>query len=331
MQTATLFSRAFLAGGLSVIMSAQDTGKTTEFDSAFRQLVPASARIEKLAGGMQFTEGPVWLREGGGYLLFSDIPANTIFKWTPGSAAPVVFRKPVFNGNHAPGQFIGSNGLTLDKQGRLVSCEHGNRRVARTEGGQVVTLADRFEGKRLNSPNDAVFKSNGDLYFSDPPYGFVKLDDDPAKELKFNGLYRLTPSGRLDLLVRDMTRPNGLAFSPDEKHLYVANSDEAKKIWMVFDVKPDGSVGAGRVFADVTSEKAPGLPDGMKVDKKGNIFATGPGGIWVFSPQGKRLGLIAPPEVPANCTWGDADGKALYMTARTGLYRIKLNTEGIRP
>ena len=312
-------------------MNAQDTGRPTEFDPAFRMLVPTAAKIEKIAGGMQFTEGPVWIAKGA-HLLFTDIPANAILKWRPGAAQPEVFRHPVFPGTFAPGQFIGANGLTLDKQGRLISCEHGNRRVARTEAdGKIISLADRFEGKRLNSPNDVIVKSNGDLYFSDPPYGFVKQDDDPAKELKFNGLYRLTASGRLDLLVKDMTRPNGLAFSPDEKTLYVANSDASKKIWMAFDVKADGSITNGRVFADLTSETAPGLPDGMKIDKQGNIFATGPGGISVFTAAGKRLGLISPPEVPANCNWGDRDGKTLYMTARTGLYRIHLETEGIRP
>lgn len=303
----------------------------TVFDAAFRDLLPESSKLEKVVGGRQFTEGPIWVR-GGGYLLFTDIPANAIMKWAPGSAEPVVFRQPVFDGAYPGGQFVGANGLTLDAQGRLTSCEHGNRRVARTEqDGTVVTLADRFQGKRLNSPNDLVYKSNGDLYFTDPPYGFLKQDDDPAKELPFNGIYRLTPLGRLDLLVDTMTRPNGLAFSPDETKLYVANSDASEKIWMVFDIAPDGSLRKGSVFADLTSEAAPGLPDGMKIDKQGNIFATGPGGVWVFSPDGGRLGLIAAPEVPANCTWGDEDGRTLYITARTSVYRIRLATEGIRP
>jgi gluconolactonase len=219
----------------------------------------------------------------------------------------------------------------LDKQGRLVICEHGNGRVTRLEkDGKLTVLAARYEGKRLNSPNDAVYKSNGDLYFTDPPYGFPKEDADPKKELKFNGIYRLS-GGKLHLLNKEMTRPNGLAFSPDEKTLYVANSDAARKIWMKFDVLADGSIGNGKVFFDVTKETADGLPDGMKTDKAGNLYCTGPGGVWIFSPAGKHLGTIAPPETPANLNWGDAGGKTLYMTARTGLYRIKLSAEGIRP
>lgn len=306
-------------------------GAVTRLDPAFDRLVAPGAKIEKLAGGLQFTEGPVWVAEGGAYLLFSDIPSNAIMKWAPDGATSV-FRKPVFPGSFPAGQFVGSNGLTLDRQRRLVSCEHGNRRVARTEkNGSITVLADRFEGKRLNSPNDAVYKKNGDLYFTDPPYGFLKQDDDPAKELKFNGVFRLTPTGRLDLLAKDMTRPNGLGFSPDEKKLYIANSDPARKVWMVYDVRPDGTLANGKVFFDVTQEKEQGLPDGLKLDTQGNLYGTGPGGVWVLSPQGKLLGKIQPPEIPANCGWGDADGKTLYLTARTGLYRIKLSVAGIKP
>ncbi len=301
-----------------------DVGKIQRTDPALDKLIPPAAKIEKLAGGFQFIEGPIWVKDGGGHLLFSDIPANAILKWTPDGKV-TTFRKPVFPGTFPSGQFVGSNGLILDAQGRLVSCEHGNRRMARTEkDGSITVLADRFEGHRLNSPNDAVYKRNGDLYFTDPPYGFAKQDDDPAKELKFNGVYRLTKAGKLELLVKDLTRPNGLGFSPDEKKLYIANSDAARKIWMVYDVKADGALANGRVFYDVTKEQADGVPDGLKLDRRGNLYGTGPGGIWVISPDGKHLGTIQPPETPANCNWGDADGKSLYMTARTGLYRIKL-------
>ncbi|MGH9672419.1 MAG: SMP-30/gluconolactonase/LRE family protein, partial [Bryobacteraceae bacterium] len=224
-----------------------------------------------------------------------------------------------------------SNGLTLDSAGRLVICEHGNRRVTRLEtDGTVAVLADRFEGNRLNSPNDAVHKSDGSLYFTDPPYGLAKLDDDPAKELAFNGLFRLDGSG-LQLLVRDQTRPNGLAFSPDESVLYLANSDSKKRWWMRYEVRPDGTPGAGDVFFDVTGHADPGSPDGMKLDVRGNLYCTGPGGIWIFSPAGAHLGTIQFPEIPANCHWGGADARTLYVTARTGLYRVKLNIEGIRP
>lgn len=311
-------------------MMAQSAGTIDKRDAALEKLVPAGAKIEKLAGGFMFTEGPIWLKEGA--LLFSDIPNNVINKWTPDGKV-VQFRKPSgYDKTDAPpGAFIGSNGLTLDKQGRLIICEHGNGRVTRLEKeGKVAVLADKFEGKRLNSPNDAVYKSNGDLYFTDPPYGFVKQDEDPKKELKFNGIYKLA-GGKLQLLYKDLTRPNGLAFSPDEKYLYVANSDAARKIWMRFDVQKDGSLSNGEVFFDVTKEAAEGLPDGMKIDKLGNLYCTGPGGVWIFSPEGKHLGTIRASEVPANCHWGDADGKTLYMTARTGLYRVKLNVEGIRP
>jgi gluconolactonase len=191
---------------------------------------------------------------------------------------------------------------------------------------KVTTLVDKFGGKKLNSPNDLVFRSDGSLYFTDPPYGLPKQDDDPAKELKFNGVYRLA-GGKLQLVIKDLTRPNGIAFSPDEKTLYVANSDPERKLWMRYDVAANGSVSNGKVFADATAEKEDGLPDGMKVDSLGNIYATGPGGVWVFSPDGKHLGTIKPPETPANCGWGE-DGKSLYLTARTGLYRIKLAVAG---
>jgi gluconolactonase len=304
-------------------------------DSALNAIIPSGAKIEKLADGFQFTEGPIYTPEG--HLLFSDIPANTIFRWTHDGKVSQ-FRKPSgYDGSDAPpGAFIGSNGLTLDKEGRLILCEHGNRRVTRLEkDGKLTVLADRYEGNRLNSPNDAVYKSDGSLYFTDPPYGLIKQDADPKKELPFNGIYRLA-DGKLQLLNKDMTRPNGLAFSPDEKFLYVANSDAARKVWLRYPVNSDGTLGSPTTLFDVTKEGAEGLPDGLKVDKSGNLYATGPGGVWIFSPQGKHLGTIKPPEVPANVHWGpyspgDKSSDTLYMTARKGLYRIRLNTSGIRP
>ena len=262
--------------------------------------------------------------------MFSDIPNNRIMKWTPdGKVAE--FRKPSgYTGPPAPeGSYVGSNGLTLDKEGRLVICEHGDRRVTRLEkDGKLTVLADKYQGKRLNSPNDAAYKSDGSLYFTDPPYG---LFDEKKKELDFQGIYRLTADGKLQLLNKELSRPNGLAFSPDEKTLYVANSDPEKKLWMAYDVAANGTLSKGRVFFDVTAEKEDGLPDGLKVDTQGNVYCTGPGGVWIFSPDGKHLGTIKPTEVPANCHWGDADGKTLYMTARKGLYRVRLNIPGIRP
>ena len=281
-------------------------------------IVADGASPEKLADGFQFIEGPVWMPDG--YLIFSDIPNNVLLKWDPGTKKVSDFRRP--SGN--------TNGSTLDLQGRLICCEHSGRRVSRREqDGTYSTIVDRYEGKRLNSPNDIVFHSDGSMYFTDPPYGLAGQDKDPAKELPFNGVYRFK-DGRLTLLTRELTRPNGLAFSPDQKTLYVANSDPERKIWMAYPVKEDGTLGTGKVFADVTESKEDGLPDGMKVDRKGNLYCTGPGGVWVFDPSGKHLGTIRPAEVPANCGWGD-DGKTLYMTARGGLYRIRLKHEGILP
>ncbi len=305
-------------------------GTIERLDAALDELIPAGARIEKLAGGFAFTEGPIWMPEG--RLLFSDIPRNTIYEWARDGEV-TVFRHPSgFDGRDAPeGAFIGSNGLTLDQQGRLTICEHGNRRVSRLEpDGSVTVLASEFEGRRLNSPNDAVYKSDGALYFTDPPYGMTGQDGDPAKELPFSGVYRLK-DGVLTLLHKDLRRPNGLAFSPDETTMYVANSDSGRKVWMQFPVLDDGTFGAGSVFADLTSFSQPGLPDGMKADRQGNLYCTGPGGIHVFTAAGKRLGVIATPEIPANLHWGDADASTLYITARTGLYRVEMSTTGIRP
>ena len=319
-------------------------GRIERLDPALAAIVPGNAMIERVATGFKFIEGPYYAREG--YLLFSDVQGNVIRKWTP-QGGVVEFRRPAgYDGKDAAeGGFIGSNGITMDPQGGLIVCEHGNRRITRTGAdGKVTVVVDKYAGKKLNSPNDVVFKSDGSMYFTDPPYGLAKEDADPAKELKFNGIFRLDPKGKLTLLNKDMTRPNGLAFSPDEKFLYVANSDPAKKIWMKFEVKPDGTLGAGTVFADVTAQTEDGGPDGMKVDQKGNIYATGPGGVWIFSAEGKHLGTIKPPEIPANVGWGkisetdamaamakDEPATALYMTARTGLYRIQLSVPGIRP
>ena len=309
---------------------AENAGTVVMVDPALREIVPGDAKIEKLATGFKFTEGPVWVHAG--YLLFSDIPNKRIDKWTADGKVNA-FRKP--GDNPGSDRFVGptfdSNGLTLDRQGRLTICEQTNRRVTRLEkDGSLSVLVDKYEGKRFNSPNDLVYKSDGSLYFTDPPYGLPQGDNDPSKELDFNGVYRLI-NGRLQPLIKDLTRPNGLAFSPDEKYLYVAVSDPARKLWMRYDVNADGTVTNGRVFFDVTSRTEDGLPDGMKVDQQGNVYGTGPGGVWIVSPAGKHLGTIKPPEVPANCAWGDADGKTLYMTARTGLYRIRLKIAGVRP
>jgi gluconolactonase len=315
-------------------------GTIERLDPRFDKLVPKGAVIEKLADGHKWTEGPVWYPMQK-CLLFSDIPQNTIFKWKEGQDKVTVFMKPSgYTGKKerrgGPGDEPGSNGLLLDPQGRLVLCEHGDRRVSRREkNGKKTTLVDNYQGSRLNSPNDGVFKSNGDLYFTDPPYGLLKNNDDPEKELKFNGVYRLKidpkdpKKNTLTLLTREMTFPNGIAFSPDEKYLYVSNSDPQKAIWMRFPVRRNGTLGRGEVFFDATkwAGKKKGLPDGMKVDKKGNLFATGPGGVLVFSPDGDHLGTINTGERTSNCNWGD-DGTVLYITADHKLCRIKLSTTG---
>ncbi len=312
-------------------------GSVERLDPAFDRIVPASAKIEKVADGFKFTEGPIWIHAG--YLLFSDIPNNSIMKWTPDGKVTVFMHPSGYRGTSPfKGPESGSNGLTLDRQGRLTIAEHANRRVTRLEKDDktLTVLAEKYEGKRLNSPNDLVWKSDGSLYFTDPPYGLqTQRDDDPLKELPFNGVFRIAPAGKGEWkpepLIKDLTRPNGIAFSPDEKFLYIAVSDSARKVWMRYEVKPDGTLGPGKVFFDATASKEEGAPDGMKVDRRGNVYGTGPGGVWVFSPQGKHLGTIKTPEIPANCNWGDADGKTLYMTARTGLYRIRLNIPGVRP
>lgn len=283
-------------------------------DEAFRWLVPEDALVEHLATGLGFVEGPVW---HGDCLLFSDIPRNRIVRWRMLAEGPelTTFRRP--SGN--------SNGLTLDLSGRLIACEHSTRRVTRTEiDGTITVLADRFQGRRLNSPNDVVVRSDGSIYFTDPPYGLARLS--VWKEQPRNGVYHLAPNGELDLLADDFDRPNGLAFSPDENVLYV-NDTERGHI-RAFDVAPEGGIRDGRVHAELQGQE-PGRPDGMKVDQQGNIYCTGPGGFWIVDPAGKHLGRVLPPELPANLAWGDADWGSLYMTARTGLYRIRLNVPGV--
>jgi gluconolactonase len=301
------------------------------------QIVPAEAKIEKLAGGFLFTEGPIWVPrsdETEGYLLFSDPNNNLIYRWTQDGQLSIFMTKSGYRGMDI-GEYSqpGSNGLTLDKEGRLTINQHGNRRVIRMEkNGQFTVLADRYDGKRLNSPNDLVYKSDGALYFTDPPFGLPKFFDDPRKELPFSGVYRVSPDGKhIELLTKELNGPNGLAFSPDEKYFYVDNWDEKKKIVMRYEVSPDGTVSGGKVFFDMTFAEGKDALDGMKVDQKGNLYVSGPGGVWIISAEGKHLGTIVGPEHAHNFAWGDDDGKSLYLCAKTGLYRIRLNIPGIRP
>ncbi len=293
--------------------------------SAFDDLVPADARVEKLAGGFLFTEGPLW--RPAGVLWFSDLVGNVVRQWSPDGRVVEILRPGGYDGNSLPpGAFVGPNGMTAGPGGSVLLCQHGNRRIVRIgPAGDVAVVVDRFEGRRLNAPNDLVFRSDGSLYFTDPPYGLPLGDEDPAKELPFNGVFRLK-DGRLEAVATELGRPNGIAFSPDEKTLYVSNS-EPQRIWMRYDVAADGSLGRGEIFADLTHDPGRGVPDGMKVDERGNIWATGPSGLWVFSPGGKTLGIIRPPEDPANCAWGD-DGRTLYITAETGIYRVRTRVMG---
>ena len=305
-------------------------GTVSKQSDALDSIVPADYRIEKLAGGMRFTEGPVWIDGDDPHLLFSDIPANRIYRWSEGDSEATVFYDQMYKGDSEI-PLGGSNGLILDKDGSLLACEHGNRRISRYVDGEWETIVDSFEGKRLNSPNDAAWHSNGWLYFTDPPYGLPQQDDDPAKELDFNGIYRVNfETGELQLLNKDQTRPNGIGFSPDFATAYVANSDGERRVWMAYDVNDEGMFENGRVFHDATEAEGAEMPDGLKLDTDGNIYATGPGGVWIFAPDGTHLGTIRPEEVPANVGWGD-DGSTLYMTARTGLYRIKLTATAAAP
>jgi gluconolactonase len=306
-------------------------GKIVRLDPALDAIMPRNAKIEKLTSGFQFTEGPVWVRDGG-YLLFSDPNANRIYRWSPDGQVSVFRTKSGYAGVDI-GEYKqpGSNGLTLDKEGRLTINEHGNRRVTRLEkNGALTVLADRFEGKRLNSPNDLVYRSNGALYFTDPPFGLPKAFDDPRKDLSYSGVYCLI-NGQLKLATKDLSGPNGIAFSPDEKYLYVGDWDEKHKVVMRYNANADGTLSNGKIFYDMT--KAPGEDaiDGIKVDQQGNLYVSGPGGLWILSPEGKHLGTLVGPEHPHNIAWGDEDGKTLYLAAQTGLYRIRLNIPGIRP
>ena len=266
-------------------------------------------------------------------LLFSDVPKNQVFSWSKADGLKIYLEPSGYTGTTPRGGEPGSNGLAMSPTGGLVLMQHGDRRVARlnrkASNGPFVPIADKFEGKRFNSPNDGTYDSKGNFFFTDPPYGLLKGNADPAKELPFNGVYRVSKGGKVTLLTKAMTFPNGIALSPDEKTLYVANSDPKKAIWMAFPIKDDGTIGPGRVFADVTKDvgKKLGLPDGMKVDKKGNLFASGPGGILIFAPDGTHLGTLATGQATANCGWGE-DGSVLYITADMFIGRIKTSTVG---
>ncbi len=315
--------------------------KIDRLDPAVDQIIPKGAMLERVADGFKWVEGPVWTNNS---LYFAEIPSNSIRKWTPEGGVSIFLQPSGYKGA-APygGPESGSNGMTLDVRGRLSVAGHAQRDVYRFESldpkAAITILADSYQGKKLNSPNDLVYKSDGSLYFTDPPYGLrSQKDDDPEKQLTVNGVYRIPHAlqqkpgaaparGLLELLVSDLTRPNGIAFSPDEKYLYVNNS-EPKKIWMRYTVQADGKLAEPKLLYDATADPRPGSPDGMKVDQQGNIYSTGPGGVWIFSPEGKPLGTILISEKAANVTWAGPDRKTLYITASSSIYRIHLNVAG---
>jgi gluconolactonase len=325
----------------SLVSEPRTIGKLDAFENGFHELIAADAVIEVLAEGFHWTEGPVWMPESES-LLFSDIPRNAIYRWSPRDGL-TLFLKPAGyteegdGGYRAGGRYRsepGTNGLTRDLQGRLVMCEHGNRRVSvlLREGDAIKqTLASHYQGKRLNSPNDAVLASNGDLYFTDPPYGRPLRFEDPSRELNFCGVYRLSATGELTLLTDEMTAPNGIGLSPDNKTLYVAQSDGRDPIWRAFDLAENGRVTGTRVFQDARPWMGQGLPggcDGMAIDQSGRLFATGPGGVYVFTPDGEALGRITTGRPTSNCAFGD-DGSTLYMTVNDLLCRIATRTQGL--
>ena len=315
--------------------------KVERLDHAINSILPADAKLERVVTGFKWTEGPVWSQ---GALYFAEIPSDSIRKWTSGEGASIWLQPSGYQGS-APygGPEPGTDGMTLDAQGRLTVAGHAQRDVLRFESFDPAkaptVLVDSYQGKRLNSPNDLVYRSDGSLYFTDPPYGLrTESDDDPAKQLKVNGVYRIPhaldhkpgappDNASLQLLFKDLSRPNGIAFSPDEKYLYVNNS-VPNKIWMRFRVEPDGALTDGKVFADATSDPRPGVPDGMKVDSAGNIFSAGPGGIWIFSSEGKHLGTILTPERVGNLAFGGPDRKTLYIAASTSIYSVALDIAG---
>jgi gluconolactonase len=310
-------------------------GTIQRLDPALDQLIAPGTRCEKLAEGFQWSEGPIWIHDGG-FLVFSDVIANTAYRWKDGEGVSVYLKPSGFLGSNFKGKEPGSNGLTVDARGRLILCQHGERQVARMDAptaspqSKFIPIATHYQGKRLNSPNDVIVASDGSIYFTDPPYGLVNQGiNDPAKQLDFQGVYRVSPTGELTAIIKDLTRPNGLALSPDEKTLYINVSDPEIPVIMAYDLA-NGQASNPRKFFDtkpLLDQKLPGLPDGMKIDKRGNLWTTGPGGVLIIDSKGKQLGHILTGTNTANCNWGD-DGSTLYMTVNHELWRIKTRTRG---
>ncbi len=319
---------------LSMSQEIKPEGKIIVHDEQIHKVIPADAEMEILGSGFEWTEGPLWLLSED-KLIFSDIPKNSIFEWSEKEGIKLYLKPSGYTGNDGRGGEAGSNGLLISPEGKLVLCMHGDRRMAQMTSpvnnpeAEFVTLAGEYKGKKLNSPNDAVYSKDEVLYFTDPPYGLELNEKDPKKELDFQGVFKVGKDDEVTLLTSELSRPNGIAFSPDEQKLYVANSDPKKAIWMVYDVKDDGNFSDGKVFYDVTNlvGKYKGLPDGLKVHPNGWLFATGPGGVLVFTPEGKHLGTVFTGEATSNCAFNE-DFSELFMTADDYLLRLKLKPSG---
>jgi gluconolactonase len=329
-------------------VQADGANEVIRLDPALDDILAADAKVEKVASGFGRLEGPVWVREGKGYLIFSDMPADAMYKWSPDGGITQFLRPSGYTSAGTPDVSVplnfGSNGITLDRQGRVIFCTHGDRNVARLEkDGRRTVVADRYEGKRFNGPNDLVVKSDGAVYFTDPGEGLRKGKDDPAREIPFDGVY-LVKDGKVQLVDKGLRGYNGLTFSRDEKYFYV---NAELHIWR-YEVQPDDTIANRQNFIDMSedvnqnrpgsiawtgwnNDPTYGVPDGMKIDQKGNLYGAGPLGVWIVSPQGKHIGTVKTPEFVTNIAFGDADGKTLYITASRGLYRIRLKTPGILP
>jgi gluconolactonase len=318
-----------LAAAAAIAGDRRTIGRIERQDPRLDALVPRDAVIEVLAEGFRWSEGPVWDRAAG-RLLFSDVPNNVVHAWSEKGGLSSFLKPSGYTGPEGGGgREPGANGLAFDAKGRLVLCQHGDRRISRLEHGRFVTLVDRFEGKRFNSPNDLVLGADGSIYFTDPPYGLTKTFDDPGREIGWNGVYRLAPDGRVSVLAKDLRAPNGIGLSPDGGTLYVGQSDPDRPVVMAYDLAKDCTVSNGRVFFDTTPlrKNGPGGPDGLKVDRDGNVFTTGPGGVVVVSPKGEYLGTIVTGIPTANLAFGD-DGSTLYLTANDKLCRVRTTTKG---
>jgi len=330
-------NRLLLIAIMSILLSCNNnkeshktTGTLEKMDPALDAIISENTKPEIIAEGFDWSEGPLWI-EDQKMLIFSDVPQNIIYKWTEDKGKQVYLTPSGYTGTIPRGGEMGSNGLTMNKDGKLVLCQHGNRQMAWMDAGLAdpkplfKTIADNYQGKKLNSPNDAVYRSNGDLFFTDPPYGLVNNVNDSSKEIPFQGVYKVSASGEIKLLTDSLTRPNGIAFMPGEKTLLVANSDPDRKVWYAFDIDAKDSLINPRIFYSAQSSPATdkGLPDGMKIDRNGNVFATGPGGVWIFNKDGKLLGKIKLTEATSNCAFSP-DQKTLYITNDMYILRVKM-------